>query len=223
MKKPTKQQWTSCLIGLFVGAISAYLFFNSQNDGPTLTNSHNATSDTTPSMPSFSKMDNWTLVDTAYTITKTVQKQDFETFATYIHPEKGVRFTPYSTVNIERDLVFLPSELLQNVVNLSLHQWGYYFGSNEPISMTISDYFSRFVSPSNYANAPHISLDTILLSGNALENICEIYPNNRFVDFSYRSIAPELQGADWSSLKLVFEEFENKWYLIAVVHSQWTL
>ena len=31
-----------------------------------------------------------------------------------------------------------------------------------------------------------------------------------------------LEGFDWCSLKLVFEPWENDWYLVGLVHGEWT-
>ena len=58
-----------------------------------------------------------------------------------------------------------------------------------------------------------------MLSGNALENLTEAYPGCRCVDFSI----PGTDGLDWSSLKLVFQAGDTSWYLIGMVHGQWTI
>jgi hypothetical protein len=34
---------------------------------------------------------------------------------------------------------------------------------------------------------------------------------------------PEYAGLDWASLLLVFEQYESRWYLVALVHDQWTI
>ena len=43
------------------------------------------------------------------------------------------------------------------------------------------------------------------------------------VDFSFPSADPVNDGMDWSSLKLVFQPAETRWYLVGVVHGEWTI
>ena len=74
----------------------------------------------------------------------------------------------------------------------------------------------------DYARAPEVGVDTVFLSGNALENVSDAYPDARFVDYAFPGLDPELEGFDWCSLKLVFEPWENEWYLVGLVHGEWT-
>jgi hypothetical protein len=34
---------------------------------------------------------------------------------------------------------------------------------------------------------------------------------------------PEYEGMDWRSLRLVFEKKNDIWYLVGIIHDQWTI
>lgn len=167
--------------------------------------------------------DSWSLLQVAYTTLSALEKEDFTTLSTLIHPEQGVRFTPYSYVDKDMDLIFTASQVKNALEDNTTYCWGVYDGSGFSMNLTMEEYFQQFVVPVKYSIAPHVAIDTVLITGNALENIVEAYPEERFVDFSFRSIDPEFGGLDWTSLKLVFQLDEDGWYLVAVVHSQWTI
>ena len=42
------------------------------------------------------------------------------------------------------------------------------------------------------------------------------------MDYNFPGIDPEKKGYDWCSLKLVFEPWQNNWYLVGLIHSEWT-
>ncbi len=167
--------------------------------------------------------DSWSLLQTAFLTVNALESQDYSTLASMVHKEKGVRFTPYSTVRLDNDLVFTCDEIKNLEGNMSTYTWGVSPTTGNSILMPISSYFQQHVSPLAYSKAPYIAIDSILINGNALENTAEAYPEARFVDFSFRSVDPELSGHDWSSLKLVFEVNEDAWYLVGMVHSVWTI
>lgn len=167
--------------------------------------------------------DSWSLLQTAFLVVNAIESQEYTTLSQMVHKEKGIRFTPFSTVNLEHDIVLTWENIRDLQQNTSLYSWGSYVGSGDSISLNISDYFQKFVNPISYSKAPYIAIDSVIISGNALENVAEVYPEARFVDFSFRSIDPELAGQDWTSLKLVFEIHDDTWYLTGIIQSKWTV
>ena len=59
--------------------------------------------------------------------------------------------------------------------------------------------------------------------GITAENVADAYPEARFVEYHFPGIDPELEGFDWCSLKLVFQVWENDWYLVGIIHGEWTI
>lgn len=224
MKKDWSQQFGGVILGAsLMIVISSPIWFQ-----PNIPISPNPSDNTVTHAPTtfqelpFHSSDSCNLMQTAFSVVNSLENSDYTQLSSYIHPKKGVRFTPFSTVNIETDVVLKAEQIEKAESDLSTYQWGVQTISGEPITLTIADYFSRFVTPLSYSKAPHIASDTVLISGNALENVGEFYTEGRFVDFSFRSIDPDMNGADWSSLKLVFEEYESTWVLVGIIHGEWT-
>ena len=151
-----------------------------------------------------------------------LKNRDFPAIARFVHPEKGVSFTPYSTVILNENQVF-SADLVKNFQNdTNLYIWGTMDGSGEFISLTPSQYFDRFVFDRNYIDAPLIGINTIIKNGNSLENVIEAFPTGQFVEFHFPG-SEENSQFDWSSLKLVFEFYNGERRLVAIIHSEWTI
>jgi len=39
----------------------------------------------------------------------------------------------------------------------------------------------------------------------------------------FPSFNPDYAGMDWKSLRLVFEQYEGRWYLVGIINNQWTI
>lgn len=167
--------------------------------------------------------DNAPLLERAEEALELLKAEDYAALSRLVHPAKGVTLTPYSTVSADCDQTLTADEVSRLGEDTQELVWGLMDGSGAPIRATGREYFARFVFNADYTQAPEIGVDRVLMSGNALENISDAYPQARFVDYSFPGINPELEGFDWCSLKLVFEPWENQWYLIGLVHGEWTI
>lgn len=167
--------------------------------------------------------ESYALLERGFLVADLLAKKDYETLSTYVHPEKGVRFTPYSWVDFALDRVLTAEKIKYVEQDTTVYTWGIQDGSGFDLDLTTAEYFAQFVSPLDYTTAPCVATDTVLIHGNSLENIKEAYPDARFVDFSFHGMEPEFGGIDWSSLKLVFERVEDTFYLVGVVRGQWTI
>lgn len=167
--------------------------------------------------------DNIPLLDATAQVLLALKEEDYTTLSTLVHPDYGVTFTPYSSVDFDVDLTLTPQQIKAAADDTTLYKWGFADGSGASISLTIADYFSTYVYDADYAQATQLAVDKVLISGNALENVTEAYLNCRFVEMSFPSRDPQYSGADWCSLKLVFAPGDNDWYLVGVIHGQWTV
>ena len=167
--------------------------------------------------------DNFPLLNAACLVNRALKDRDYDALASLVHPTKGVTFTPYSTVNFETDLTFTASQIRELENDKTVYTWGFVDGRGSLIELTMSQYLEQYVFNTDYTQAPQIGVDQIIISGNALENLTEAYPGCRFVDFSFPSLDSAKQGMDWCSLKLVFEPDDTGWWLVGIVHGQWTI
>lgn len=167
--------------------------------------------------------DNFPLLASACTVCRCLQQRNWNTLAAYVHPDRGVTFTPYSTVDPDSNLNFSAGQIRALAQDQNIYTWGFEDGRGEPIQMTFTQYFERYVYDRDYLQVPQLGVDHIMTGGNALENLAEIYEGCRYVDFSFPSSDPVNDGLDWSSLKLVFQPEAERWYLVGIVHGEWTI
>ncbi len=167
--------------------------------------------------------DNVPLLDAASQVISALKEEDFFTLSTLVDPQRGLTFTPYSSVDFDYDLNFSASQIAGMATDTTVYNWGIYDGSGAPLTLSFADYYKSFVYDADYAQSTQLAVDKILINGNSLENVSEVYPDCRFVEFSYPSRDPDLGGLDWCSLKLVFAPGQTEWYLVGIIHGQWTI
>lgn len=152
-----------------------------------------------------------------------LKEKDMQKLSTLVHPVKGVLFSPYSSIELESDMVFT-KEKIPNLLNLKeLYNWGDYDGSGDTINLTFAQYYDKFVYDKDFANAEKVSYNEIQQTGNSLVNIKDVYPQGHFIDYYLSGSNPDYGGLDWASLRLVFEQYNGQWYLVCIAHGQWTI
>jgi len=143
--------------------------------------------------------------------------------ASLVHPANGVRFSPYAYVDPKRDVVLSRSELTSTWRDNRSFGWGNYDGTGDPIELPIRDYFQSFVYDVDFASAKKVGYNSVLGRGNTTNNAREIYPQSTIVEYHFSGFDPSFEGMDWRSLRLVFAEKHGDWYLVGVIHDQWTI
>lgn len=151
-----------------------------------------------------------------------IKAKDWEGLAAMVHPEAGVRLTAYPYVELEKDQVFTAEQVAGLANDTTEYEWGKYDGTGDPIRLTFADYYERFIYDKDFAQAPVIGRDRLLSYGNAIETVKEAYPNGKFIEFYFPG-SEEHDGMDWRTLKLVFEKQGETWYLVGVIHGEWTI
>lgn len=152
-----------------------------------------------------------------------INVKDFKTVSKFVHPIKGVRFTPYTNVSLERDVVFNREETKDFFDNQNVCIWGYYDGVGNRISLTPSKYYEKFIYTEDLVNAETVGYNEALGGGSMIENQSEIYDNAIVAEYYFSGFSPDYAGTDWKSLRMVFEQYENDWKLVGIIHNQWTV
>lgn len=140
--------------------------------------------------------------------------------AKFAHPVKGVRFSPYSYVNVKDDVVFKPKEMEKFFSDEKTYLWGIRDGSGEEIRVKPHAYYLDWIYSAKFSDAD-LSINKIKGVGNSIENTAEAYPGAQVAEFYFPGTA-EYEGMDWGSLRFVFEKYEGKWFLVGVIHNSWT-
>jgi len=152
-----------------------------------------------------------------------IANKNIKALKEYIHPDKGVRFTPYTYVDLQNDVVFMPSELDGFFSGQSEYCWGSYDGTGEAISLTPAAYYDVFIYDKDYRNADKISYNQQLFNGNMINNAPDVYPGSIIVEYHFDGFDAKYEGMDWRSLRLVFEEYKGEWLLVGIIHDQLTI
>ena len=161
--------------------------------------------------------------ETSTKVINAISTKDSEIISEFVHPDKGVRFTPYTYVSLEQDVVFNQEEMKNFFDDQKKYFWGHYDGIGDEILLTPSQYYEEFIYTEDFINPEKIGYNEVLSSGNMLENQFEVYNNPIVVEYYFSGFNPEYGGLDWRSLRLVFEEYEGEWKLVGIINNQWTV
>lgn len=101
------------------------------------------------------------LEEAAREVVEYLRERDLTSLTPLIDSELGLRFSPYSHINTETDLVF-QADTLPDFKDAKKMVWGTADGSGEPIELSFRDYYEKFVYNKDFGNAPNISFNKIL-------------------------------------------------------------
>ncbi|MGE5674382.1 MAG: hypothetical protein ACM3XM_10905 [Mycobacterium leprae] len=154
-----------------------------------------------------------------------IANKDMAKLSAMAHPEQGIRFSPYAHVRAgqNEDLLFTAAQIKGLMQEPKQYTWGVFDGSGAPIQLTFPLYYDRFIYDLKFAEAPQISYNQPLGKGNTPDNAAEVYPNAIIVEYHFPQVDPQYQGMDWRSLRLVFQQSGRTWYLVGIIHAQWTI
>jgi hypothetical protein len=159
---------------------------------------------------------------TAELVINALAEKDMAFLADFVHPHRGLRFSPYAFVREEHQ-VFMPNELPALVSSEEVYTWGAYDGTGDPIDLIFDDYYQEFVYSSDFANPEQIGVNERIGQGNTINNIGEFYPGSSFVEYHFSGFEEQYEGMDWESLRLVFVQEDGSWWLVGIVHDEWTI
>lgn len=148
-----------------------------------------------------------------------LKEKDIEALAVLTHPEKGIRFSPYGFVG-EVDRVLLADELESEWKNKTRVFWGLLDGTGRPIRRSFKEYYQRFIYDRDFASTKRVTVNEIQRT-NKYINVFEVYPKGVVVEYYYSGDV-DFEELDWRSLRLVFEQYQDVWYLCGIIHDEWT-
>lgn len=161
----------------------------------------------------------------AHQIMLALKNRDMRRLATFVHPRRGVRFSPYVYVDTKTTRVLSRRQLVSLYKSNRRLVWGEYDGSGDPIRMTFRRYLNAFVYRQDLLTDkdPFFNPER-QYSGNTVSNMLEIYPRAIIVVYGHEGITGPQGGAmDWQSLYLIFEKIGREWYLVGIANDEWTI
>ena len=151
-----------------------------------------------------------------------LKEKDYSAFASCFHPIDGIRFSPYGFIDPTHKHV-VAKDFLEAINKNWTLTWGHFDGSGEAIKMKVRPYIDRFIYNADYLNPEKKSYDEFIGQGNTINNLKESYPELHFTEYYFKGFDEKYKGLDWTSLRFVFKKHENAYYLVAVIHDQWTV
>lgn len=163
------------------------------------------------------------LKETATQIITFLSQKQFSRILNYIHPELGLRISPYSFIDPKNDLQFTKKEFGDLPDNPEVFKWGIYDGSGKEIKLNFNKYYEKFIYDVDFANPEKISENASLAHGNSINNIQDIYSDCEYIEYYFSGFEEQYGGMDWRALRLVFKKEANSYYLVGIIHDQWTI
>lgn len=162
-----------------------------------------------------------TLQEQADAALSALAEKDMAALAELAHPDRGVRFSPYTYIE-EEHVVLYPAALQSALSSDRKYLWGAYDGTGDPIQLTFAEYYDQFIYDRDFEFADERSYDGCPQRGNTINNIANFYEDATCVEY-YLEGTDAYGGMDWSSLRLLFAPHEGVPKLVGVAHSQWTI
>ncbi len=149
--------------------------------------------------------------------------QDGRKLAVLVHPKKGVRFSPAAYVDVASDVVFSKAQIQTFWSDEKVYTWGYADGTGDPINMMASQYCREYIMNRDFLNPSSVNVNSDRATGNTGNNSASIYPNGIRVEYYIEpAIRDGVSELNWAALRLMFEKSGDIWFLIAVIHDEWS-
>jgi hypothetical protein len=160
---------------------------------------------------------------TALAVINVLKAKDTTKLAIIAHPDKGVRFSMYPFVHLDTDQVLKAADLAGAFTDPKVRLWGISDGQGAEVRLTFANYYPRYIYDVDFVKAPQVSYNRAIGSGTMTDNSATAYPDAVMVEFYYPGFDPQYGGMDWRSLRLFFEQKNGTWFLVGIVHGQWTI
>jgi len=163
------------------------------------------------------------VIETAKEVVAAMKSKDGPRLAEFVHPGRGVRFSPYAFVDVDSDRVLSRADVRRLWADDRVYSWGHADGTGDPLMLTPAGYFERFVMDRDFTTATSVSVNEYPVRGTTNSNAAAVYPNGTSVEFLLEPSGGQGDPAfDWRALRLMFENEDGSWRLVAVIHDEWT-
>lgn len=153
-----------------------------------------------------------------------LKSSHYDSLAAMVHPSEGLRFSPYSYVDTSHDQVISSATISswKDKKKRVRILWGTTDPADEPISLNIDSYIKRYVYDADFLHADSVKVNKVIGTGNTINNIEEVYPGCDFVECHFPGFDKKMGGMDWRSVRLIFKQISGKYYLVGIVHDEWS-
>lgn len=157
-----------------------------------------------------------------------IQSKEFKSLSDFVSEEKGLIVKPYYTPELNQGRVLSKDTVYSFFSDVAVRDWGYQDGSGQPLKMTNSQYYDKFIGSHNFIKLGKVSYDSSQVVANTLPLstvLNDIFNGEKvsYAEYYISGFDPQYDGMDWESLALVFQQINGKWYLVGILHNEWTI
>ena len=150
------------------------------------------------------------------------KKRDGPALAALAHPSKGVRFSPYAYLQAT-NITLTAAQLTNAFTDSTKRTWGVTDGKGDPIILTFADYTGTYIYGRDFASSSQTAFNKTIGSGNTIDNTADVYPSAILFEAYDPGPDPRLKDFQWQCIRLLFERSGDRWFLVSVVHGEWTI
>ena len=88
--------------------------------------------------------------------------------------------------------------------------------------MTLDKYIDGYVYDVDFIKPGNLKVNQVIGAGTTANNLKQMYPTCDFTESHFSGFDKKYDGMDWRSLRLVFKLKDGKYYLVGVIHDEWT-
>ncbi len=158
-------------------------------------------------------------------VVRALQANDTRALAAFVHPTRGVRFSPYVHADAgERVIQRAQMPYLAN--HPRKWRWGTYDGEGGDMLLTWNDFRRRALVRRSYlplaSSGAREDFNRLSQNGNVPNNLLDVYPGAIFTRYYLEGADPTFGGLDWRALFLAWRPVGGTWYLVGVANDEWT-
>jgi len=150
------------------------------------------------------------------------KKRDGPALAALAHPSKGVRFSPYAYIQAT-NVTLMAAQLANAFTDPTKRRWGITDGKGDPIILTFADYTGTYIYARDFASSSQTAFNKTIGAGNTIDNTADAYPNAILFEAYDPGPDPQMKDFEWQCVRLLFERSSDRWFLVSVVHGEWTI
>lgn len=151
-----------------------------------------------------------------------LKDMNFTWLKTYIHPAKWVLFSPYEYIDKNRVITFSTWTITDISNDNKIYTWWTDAASWNPINLSLSGYYKKFIYDVDFSKAPVKNYWENFQRWSINNNVQQVFPNWFITEYYFTGFDVKYEWMDWRSLRLILEPLNWNWYLVWVVHWQWT-
>jgi hypothetical protein len=152
-----------------------------------------------------------------------IKRRDISGLAALVHPSKGVRFSPYPYVQPAQDQKLSAVEVVPAFGSGTKRLWGRRDGRGDDVLLTFAEYLDQFVYTRDFASSTEVAYNREIQRGNRIDNTPDVYPEAIMFEALDPGPDPQFRDTRWQSVRLLFERHGDDWYLVGVIHGEWTI